>query len=394
MKLAHSRAIALGVFVVGTASVAGACLMSSTDGPATRHTAATGSGATMPKATLGPSKERTATKDVRGAATVAPAARSLALETGTAPRAGAPSSSDHGHAALAGGAEESSAAASPVAALASRRDLTPEQREKLAAALGKVDWNQALKDLVAAVKAARAQGQNPDPDTFVEGAEIHLALAEAAKALGLKGPGQALADPNVRSVVVPAWLGALGVDLDPTQSAAVAAKCLDVPSPNAVQASTFLEARQAALQSRIALEQSFGQVLTPDQLATYATNVVNDPLMKAGAAQMNLSAGTPQRLMSVVASYWTTQFQLDGPSQEAAKTVASQYVQAVLAVPPVAPNLDPEAARLANLNRTSQLVALQQQAEQSLASNASLSQAQQTRAAGGSRSCLRIGVTH
>ncbi|HZV00434.1 MAG TPA: hypothetical protein VFF73_27220 [Planctomycetota bacterium] len=202
MKLAHSRAIALGVFVVGTASVAGACLMSSTDGPATRHTAATGSGATMPKATLGPSKERTATKDVRGAATVAPAARSLALETGTAPRAGAPSSSDHGHAALAGGAEESSAAASPVAALASRRDLTPEQREKLAAALGKVDWNQALKDLVAAVKAARAQGQNPDPDTFVEGAEIPLALAEAAKALGLKGPGQALADPNVRSVVV------------------------------------------------------------------------------------------------------------------------------------------------------------------------------------------------
>ncbi|HZV00433.1 MAG TPA: hypothetical protein VFF73_27215 [Planctomycetota bacterium] len=167
-----------------------------------------------------------------------------------------------------------------------------------------------------------------------------------------------------------------------------------MPSPNAVQASTFLEARQAALQSRIALEQSFGQVLTPDQLATYATNVVNDPLMKAGAAQMNLSAGTPQRLMSVVASYWTTQFQLDGPSQEAAKTVASQYVQAVLAVPPVAPNLDPEAARLANLNRTSQLVALQQQAEQSLASNASLSQAQQTRAAGGSRSCLRIGVTH
>jgi hypothetical protein len=270
--------------------------------------------------------------------------------------------------------------------------LTAEERQKLAENLAKVDWAKSLKDLVAGLKSARASGKNLEGEAFVEAAEVNLALAEAASALGLKGPAAALGDPTVRSVVVPAWLDALGANLDPSQAAAISSLCLTVPSATASAPRSFLEARQAAIQSRIALEQSFSQVLTPDQLQAYASNVSDDPLMKPSAQRLNLSATTPSNLSGIVASYWTYQFQLGSGSQQTAQQVAQQYVSAVMAVPPVAPNLGPEAARLASLDRANQLVALQQQAEQALASSPALSPSEKGRAVKGSSVCLQLAL--
>ncbi|HZV03272.1 MAG TPA: hypothetical protein VFF73_41590, partial [Planctomycetota bacterium] len=151
-------------------------------------------------------------------------------------------------------------------------------------------------------------------------------------------------------------------------------------------------AKQAALQSRIALEQSLASVLSPDQMETYAKNVVDDPLMKASGAQMAVSARSQAGLVQIVSSYWSDAFKLDPASRPAAQAVAAQYVAAALAVPPVAPNLDPEATRLAVMDRTSQLVQLQSQAEQALAASSTLSQAERTRAQAGSSKYLRLAI--
>src|SRR5579883_2322414 len=303
-------------------------------------------------------------------------------------RQGASTSSDHGSHAVAGtnAASSDRGAGSGVAGASSGpRILTAEERAKLAQNLHKVDWDKSLADLVAAIKDAKANGRNFDSESFVEAAQVNLALAEAANQLGLKGPASALGDPTVRSVVVPSWLNALGVSLDPSQAAAISSLCLTTPPAYQTQPTSFLEARQAAIQSRIALEQSFSQVLTPQQMQTFAQNVVNDPLMKPSAQRFNLSAADQNSLSGIVSSYWTYAFQLGSNSQQTAQQVAQQYVAQVMAVPPVAANLDPEAARIASLNRTNQLVALQQQAEQSLAASASLSAAERARANQGSR---------
>jgi hypothetical protein len=272
--------------------------------------------------------------------------------------------------------------------------LTAEERAELASNLAKINWQKSIADLVAALKSARANGPGAGGDTSVEAAQINLALAQAAEELGLPGPAAALGDPTVRSVVVPAWLQGLGVDLDDSQAAAISSLCLASQPANASGQGTFLEQRQAAIQSRINLEQSFSQVLTPDQVQIYTANVANDPLMRPSAQRLNLSAADPTSLAGIVASYWSYQFQLGPSSQAAAQQVASQYVAATLAVPPAAPNLDAEAARIAGLDRANTFVGIQQQAEQSLASSPALSAAEQQRAGQGSKACLQLTISH
>lgn len=291
------------------------------------------------------------------------------------------------------GAVAPSHTAKPPSAAASRRSLTAEQRRKLADALAQVDWNQALKDLAQAMKDARANGTAFDPTSSLEATNVKAALAAAASALGLKSPAAALGDPEVRSVVVPAWLNALGVNLDAAQAEQISLECTSLPPSTSPDDATYLAARQTALQSRIALEQTLTQVLTPEQQATYAANVLTaDPLAKAGK-RMVLSAGSPDQLATTVAAYWANVFQLDPGSQAAAQTVAQSYVAAVLAVPPVGPNLGAEGTRVASLARTSQLIALQQQAEQTLAVSPALTPDQQSLAASGSPSALRLGIS-
>ncbi|HZU98499.1 MAG TPA: hypothetical protein VFF73_17470, partial [Planctomycetota bacterium] len=126
-------------------------------------------------------------------------------------------------AALAGGSKSEDAASGTTG-----RASTPEQKEKVAAALAQVDWGQTLKDMVAAMKARRAGGK-VDMDTSVEFAKVNLALNQAAQALGLPYAQAALGDPTVRATIVPAWLSALGVSLDDAQAAKVSASCLALP---------------------------------------------------------------------------------------------------------------------------------------------------------------------
>ncbi|HZU96319.1 MAG TPA: hypothetical protein VFF73_06500 [Planctomycetota bacterium] len=271
------------------------------------------------------------------------------------------------------------------------RNLSAEERRKLAAELAKVDWDHTLKDLVAQLRARRT-GQGADPDTYIESAQVNIALAEAAKTLGLPGPRAALGDPTVRSVVVPAWLNALGVNLDEGQSAAIATKCQDGPPAPAAAGGTFLDQRQASIQSRLALEQSISQVLTPEQMATYAQNVADDPLMRASPARVTLEATSTSELAQGVASQWSRQFRLGTPSSDTAQTIAQQYVASVLALPPVPSGLDAVAAHTAALTRSSQLVALQQQAEQALAQSPVLTPTEQARAARGSSCTLRLNL--
>jgi hypothetical protein len=334
---------------------------------------------------LDPRKARSADRSA-----TALSAERVALRPGDASRALATtaphdSSKLDARAALAGGSRSEDAATKPTG-----RAATAEQKEKIAAALAQVDWSQTLKDMVAAMKARRAGGKL-DMDACVESARVNLALTEAAQALGLPYPQAALSDPTVRATIVPAWLGALGVNLDPAQAAQISSSCLALP-PSADPSLSFLAAKQAALQSRIALEQSLANVLTADQMETYAKNIVNDPLMKASGAQLAVSARSQAGLVQIVANYWSSSFQLDPGSRNTAQAVASQYVAAALAVPPVAPNLDPEATRLAVMDRTSQLVQLQSQAEQALAASSTLSQGERTRAQAGSTKYLRLAI--
>jgi len=394
MKLTRGKALAVGIVTVAGTAIAASSLLSDSERDAR---GASSGGALAAGSREADSRAASAARrDVR--AKTRGAIPGLSLGTGLlgSMREGSVSSLDGSGLASAGSLAargKSQASGARAGANGPERVLSAEQKQKLAQALAKVDWDQSLKDLVQAIKAARTNGTTPDPDALVESAEINLALAEAAKDLGLKNPAAALGDPSVRSVVVPPWLNALGVNLDPEQAAAVASECLTVPPATPSTPGTFLDARQAAIQSRIALEQSLSSVLTSQQMATFATNVANDPLMKASAAQLSLTAGSTNGLTGVVATYWTGAFQLGGSSQQAVQAVASQYVASVMAVPPVAPNLDGEAARIAGLDRTNQLVALQQQAEQTLASSAGLTPAEQSRAANGSNRCLRLGVS-
>ncbi len=390
MKIAHWQALACGTFVLGVSAVAAPFLLSE---PGTRASRDASRGAATALATPD-AKLAAAAKERRRAVALDGARTPKALPATSGPRILGEASGQAAVSELVPVTAKARAGASESASsrAAGPHVLTAEEREKLAQNLARVDWGKSLKDLVAAMKNARASGKNTGGETFVEAAEVNLALAEAASQLGLKGPAAALGDPTVRSVVVPAWLDALGANLDPAQAAAISSLCLTVPSATATAPTSFLEARQAAIQSRIALEQSFSQVLTPDQLQAYASNVANDPLMKPSAQRLNLSATSPSNLSGIVASYWTYQFQLGSGSQQAAQQVATHYVSAVMAVPPVAPNLGPEAARIASLDRANQLVALQQQAEQALAASASLSAAEKGRAGKGSNACLQLAV--
>jgi hypothetical protein len=395
MHLVHRKALVLGATLIGTGAIAGACFLfdAEAEGSAARTTARRAAGTAVAAASLDPSARRRATSKTSLSTDAIPRRTSAAGPATSAKRA-APSSTETGQGRGAAGTGALASATAKASPGASRADLTADQKRRLADALSRIDWDRSLKDLVAAARAAQLSGQSADPGSFVQGAQVRLALAQAAEALGLAGPKQALQDPSVRSVVVPAWLGALGVNLDPNQSDAIADQCLSLPTGNAAPDASFLQARETALQARIALEQTLSQTLTPEQLSTFAQNVPSDPLMKGSSPQMNISASSTEKLTSVVASYWTSQFQLDGPSQAAAQTVASQYVAEVMALPPVAPNLDPEALRLATLQHTSALVTIQQQAEQSLAQNPALTPAQSTRATTGSPSCLRLGISH
>jgi hypothetical protein len=393
MKITRQAAFATGTVALGGLLLAGAFLLSdaASGKDARRGTRAlAGESLAARERSLATARGATARRPARSpsSGTTAPATTAVSRGEGSA-MALAVGAGGQGDAALAASARKSAGGALEGSRAAQDRRSSEKQQRALAA-LAKVDWDHTLKDLVTAMKAARG---GADPATLVEGAEIRLALAEAAQQLGLKTTAAALGDPTVRSVVVPSWLKALGVNLDDAQAAAVSERCLDVPSATAGNPATFLAARLSAIQSRIALEQSVAQVLSPEQMTTYATNVAFDPLMKAQAAQMDLQAATPSGLASVVTAYWTRSFGLDGPGQEAARTVAAGYVAQVLAVPPVAPNLDPEALRLARLARTTQLITLQQQAEQTLGANASLADPQKDRVATGSSYCLRLGVS-
>jgi hypothetical protein len=270
----------------------------------------------------------------------------------------------------------------------------PANKARLLEILGRVDWEKALRDLRASGKAAHAKGRRGpvDPDALVESAQIKLALAEAARELGLRRPTAALSDPTVRSVVLPAWLNALDVGLDAGQADAIR-RLVSQPTTGAVAATTFLAARQSTLRSRVELEQQLAQVLTREQLETYATNVRDDPLMRPSVPPVRIAAATSPALAQQVAAYWTRVFRLGASAQEPTGLVATQYVAAVLAVPPVAPNLDAPTARIETLNRTTRLVDLQQQAEKTLAACSSLTPEESARVRQGSRVSFQLSLT-
>src|SRR5581483_10362907 len=210
MKITRTHVLVGGsVGLVGVV-LGAALLLSDSESARTKSGAATVSGwRPTPKVELAKGK---ADEKRRGGVALAPAreaktAKSLNLP---AERRGGSTSSDHGSHAVAGTNATSSdrgGTGSGVAGASNGpRILTAEERAKLAQNLQKVDWGKSLADLVAALKDAKANGTNFDSESFVEAAQVNVALAEAANQLGLKGPASALGDPTVRSVVVPSWL--------------------------------------------------------------------------------------------------------------------------------------------------------------------------------------------
>ncbi|MBI3725939.1 FecR domain-containing protein, partial [bacterium] len=271
-------------------------------------------------------------------------------------------------------------------------ELSPEDK-KVAALVAKVDWAEGTKALIAMIKAQK-QGKQPDPSVYVVLSKMNVAVAEISKARGLgDNPFQAYGDPLVQEQWVPAWMNALGANLDAAQTETLKKAIRDDSrkheDPNAPP-TTLLDARLHELTGLIAHEESYQRLLRPEQYASYLESVGDDPFFGHQVETRTVSKNSAQALVDGLSTDLLSQFNLSEGAGASVRAAVSRYVDEALRVAQPDASLDPPARRLALMRRTLRLIELQGQLEKSIAADPSLNADERARVAEGSPYLLTV----
>jgi hypothetical protein len=225
----------------------------------------------------------------------------------------------------------------------------------------------------------------------MELSKMNVAIAEIAKARGLAQPWQAYADPTVRQEFVPAWLDALGANLDDNQIGAVKQHVRDVAAADTGgQALSYLDSIRERLSGNLEEEKFLGTLLRPDQQQAYDASVGDDPFFGTNLNRSVDQSATTDGLVEAVLGEWKKSFDLSPRALAGAQAIAEKYVQEAIAVAPVDPSLDTAARRAAATNRQVQEIALQERMESELANVSVLTDDERARVKQGSRSVLDL----
>jgi hypothetical protein len=372
----------LGASVVVVGVVSGVVLLKMNDGRETTvHAGETAVGTTVsPVVVLDPVAE--ARKRVEAEKKVA------ALETELARSATRVASLETELARVTSAATALTPAPTGGAEVAHASPDTPDAKVK--EIISKFDWKSGTRALVQVLKAQENGTNEPfDQSLYVTLSKMNVVAAEIATARGYANPWQAYSDPAVRETFVPAWLDALGANLDDAQVAAVQQHVRD-GSSSADAPSSYLGALKDKLERNVDYDKFLAGLLRPDQLQTYNDTVGDNPFF---GSQLSLSKNrgtTLDSLAQTASDYWQKTFDLSATTVAAAQTLARQYAEQASAIPPVDPSLDVTARRAAATQRAIAVIALQQQMEQALAAIPGLTPAEQARVQQGSRTVLDL----
>jgi predicted anti-sigma-YlaC factor YlaD len=282
-----------------------------------------------------------------------------------------------------------SAPATPGPVTATAAPQTPDERVQ--ALVKGFDWKTATRALATLDKIqARGSGEKVDPSIYLALSQMNVLAGQIARERGYSSPWQAYSDPTVTKEFLPAYLDAMGTNLDANQVEAVRAHLsakADVgtdDSPPQGDAG-YLGEIKGRLAEEFKFQQFLGTLLRPDQAQNYDDFAGDDPFF----GQHNLrrsdytSTGMDELVQNVLSS-WKQTFDLSPPSLTSAQAVAQKYVQAAVSIPCVDPTLDIAARRTAGFQRAISMIELQEGMESELAALPGLSDAERGRVQKGS----------
>ncbi len=292
------------------------------------------------------------------------------------------------HAASSAPAPQGASAPAPAPAEAL---VTSEERVR--ALVKKFDWKDGTRALVTWNKAqSKGTSQDVDPSIYVALSKMNVLAGEISKERGYANPWQAYSDPTVREEFVPAWLDALGANLDASQEDAVRRDVRERAAqedPNAAPRS-YLGAMADKLQSNLDREKFLATLLRPDQLQSYNDTVGDDPFFGSPLNRSRNRSSDLDGLAQTALSEWKRTFDLSTVALGAAQPLAQKYAQQAAAIPDVDPSLDVAARRVATAQRALSVIALQQSMESELAALPGLTDAERMRIRQGASYVLEL----
>jgi hypothetical protein len=270
----------------------------------------------------------------------------------------------------------------------------PSADDRVRAIVEGVEWPDVMKAFVTFAKAQKSgRSAQLEPSTYVALSKLNIVAAEVAKVRGLTNPYAAYADPILHEAFLPAWLDALGADLDVGQRDAVRKMAREEkPKVGDAPRRSFLASVRSDLADQIELEKTLATLLRPDQHARYLENIGDDPFFGRPMSEREMTSPIESTLVDKATADLVKRFELSGPAVKAAQVIAARWVKESLAVPPVDPSLDPAARRLATLRRTAALADLQERVEKELAQDSALTVEERARVSQGSRTLVRVSL--
>lgn len=291
------------------------------------------------------------------------------------------------------GLRERAPAAAPSSPTPATSDAgAPAPADPVARALAGLDWGEAARAL--ARNGRRGARHELSAEELAALSRLQLTLVELAKALGTDDVDGVFDDPRVVEAYLPAWVDALGTNLDPAQRERLrqlARRSATGVTPGA-KAPTYLRKKLGEVRAALELDATLAEVLRPEQRAAYVESVGDDPFF--GSRHLSTrdhGSGTPTKLAESVTDDWLELFRLDPALRPLVQARALDFVTAALGVPAVDRALEPIARRRATLERTARLIELQLAAEEALAAELPVDDAARARIQTGSPTLINVG---
>lgn len=264
--------------------------------------------------------------------------------------------------------------------------------ERARAIVEKVDWSTAVRGWAGAWTnrnrrgAKDAASQQAITAMWEAGTEIARLRGDR---LGLYRP---LSDPLVRERFVPAWIDALGANLDGGQSESVRAQVQQdkASHQNEPAPPTFVARVRRDFADKLSVEQSLPRILRADQLAAYLESVGDDPFFGEKIGQQEIALTNADEVAQALTQDWARDHDLGDRGRAALLEIARGFSAEALRVPAVDPALPLGERRLANFRRALASMDLQLRAEAALAGSPALTDEERVRAREGTTTILKL----